>query len=130
MKYKNFKSGLEMYNYIHNGIDLYSKSLGKYIFDYNDAGALCIYSLSPEDVVQLIRDSKENDCDNYWSSFLGWKGSTILDALEYNDDKYRYSNNWELNKLYLKPSLDFCEKTYMIDWVDTRDVNIEYVLSK
>lgn len=116
-----FKSGKEMYDYICEGNDIYSKSEGIYAFVYNDAGAICIYTLDEEDVARLVAESKEHD--DYWGAFLGWKGSNILDEGRYNDDEYRYSEDWEKNKLYLKPSLDFCEETYKVtDWMDCKDV--------
>ena len=116
-----FKSGKEMYDYICEGNDIYSKSERTYAFVYNDAGAICIYTLDDEDVARLVAESGEHD--DYWGAFLGWKGSNILDEGRYNDDEYRYSEDWEKNKLYLKPSLDFCEETYKVtDWVDCKDV--------
>ena len=124
-----FNSGLEMYNYIHDGNDLYSKSLGIYIFDYNDAGALCMYTLYPEDVVELIKDAEKYD--EYWGAFLGWYGSAILEEGKYDDDEHRYSEDENMRALYLKPSLDFCDETYMVDdWLDTKDVTVKYVLSE
>ena len=118
-----FKSGKEMYDYICAGHDIYSKSERTYAFVYNDAGAVCIYTLDDENVARLVAESKEHD--DYWSAFLGWKGSNILDEGRYNDDEYRYSEDWEKRKLYLKPSLDFCEETYKVtDWVDCKDVEV------
>ena len=94
-----------------------------YAFVYNDAGAICIYTLDDEDVARLVAESKEYN--DYWGAFLGWKGSSILDEGRYNDDEYRYAEDWEKNKLYLKPSLDFCEETYNVtDWVDCKDVTV------
>ena len=118
-----FKSGKEMYDYICAGNDIYSKSERIYAFVYNDAGAICIYTLNDGDVARLVAESKEHN--DYWGAFLGWKGSNVLDESRYNDDEYRYSEDWEKNKLYLKPSLDFCEETYKVtDWVDCKDVVI------
>ena len=119
-----FKSGKEMYEYICEGNDIYSEGERTYAFVYNDAGAICIYTLYEEDVARLIEESKEHD--DYWCAFLGWKGSSILDEGRYNDDEYRYSEDWEKRKLYLKPSLDFCEETYEVsDWVDCKDVEVK-----
>lgn len=118
-----FQSGKEMYDYICEGNDIYSESQEVYAFVYNDAGAICVYDLHPEDVVDLVKKSKEYD--DYWAAFLGWKGSNILDDYEYNDDEYRYSEDWEKNKLYLRPSLEFCENAYKVtDWVDCKDVEV------
>ena len=122
-----FKNGREMYDYLL-GRDLYSKSLGIYVFEYNDAHALCTYTLYPEDVVEIIKNNKEHK--DYWAAFLGWKGSSILDDTDYNDNEYRYSEDEAMRNLYLRPSIEFCNETYMVeDWMDTDDVTIEYVLS-
>jgi len=122
MKFKNAK---QMYDYVCKGNDLYSKSNGIYVFVYNDVGAFCVYSLHPEEVVNLIKDSKEYG--DYWGAFLGWKGSTILDDSNY--DKYRYVKDEGKWSLYAKPTLAFCEETYMIDdWMNTNDVTVEYVM--
>ena len=127
-----FANGNEMYDYLrcngdYIGRDLYSKSLGIYVFEYNDAGALCIYSLDPEQVVELVKDSKE--IGEYWAAFLGWKGSAILDDSDYDDDEHRYSDDEKMRNLYLRPSLEFCDETYMVeDWMDTDDVTVEYVM--
>lgn len=118
-----FKSGKEMYDYICEGNDIYSKSERTYTFVYNDAGAICIYTLDDEDVARLVTESKEYN--DYWCAFLGWKGSNILDDGEYDNDEYRYSEDWEKNKLYLRPSLEFCEETYKVtDWIDCKDVEV------
>ena len=118
-----FKSGKEMYDYICAGNDIYSKSERTYAFVYNDAGAICIYTLDDEDVKDLVEKSKQHN--DYWCAFLGWKGSDILDDGEYDNDEYRYSEDWEKNKLYLRPSLEFCEETYKVaDWIDCKDMGV------
>ena len=115
-----------MYDYLCSGRDLYSKSLGTYVFEYNDAHALCTYGLYPEDVEKLIKDSKEYK--DYWGAFLGI-GGYILDNPDY--DEYRYVEDEAKRNLYLKPTLDFCDETYMVeDWMDTEDVTIEYVMKE
>ena len=116
-----FKNGMDMYNCIRAGNDIYSKSEGIYAFVYNDVGAICIYTLDEEDVASLVTESKKHD--EYWATFLGWKGSSILDDGNYNNDEYRYSDDWEKNKIYLKPSLDFCDEKYTsTDWIECGDV--------
>lgn len=130
MEFKKFNSGMEMYEYVHAGNDLYSKSLGTYVFDYNDAGALCNYCLSPEDFAEVIKASEEHDGE-YWAAFLGWYGSAVLDETKYDDDEHRYTSDWELKKLYLAPSLEFCEEVFNTeDWLDTSDVTVEYVMAE
>lgn len=118
-----FNNGLEMYNHIAQGIDLYSKTLGVYIFLYNDAGALCTYELCPESVAELIKTSKEYG--EGWSSFLG-VGGQIYDDIKYNSNEYRYSKNVEQHQLYIQPSLDLCNKLYNVDdWVDINELTNE-----
>ena len=124
---KKFTSGMEMYEFLLSGRDLYSKNMHTYAFVYNDAGAICIYAMYPEDAVELVEKSKEYG--DYWGAFLGWYGSGILDEPKF--DEYRYTDNWELHKLYLEPTLTFCEETYMEeDWMDTDDVTVGYLLGK
>lgn len=123
-----FENGKQMYEYLCSGVDLYSKSTGWYVFEYNDAHALCIYHLSPEEVIELVEDTK--DTDEYWGGFLG-VGGHILDESEYDDDEHRYHEDEAMRALYLRPSLDFCEEMYMVDdWMDTRDITVEYVMEK
>ena len=124
-----FKNGNEMYNYLCSGRDLYSKSLDTYVFEYNDAHALCIYTLQPEDFAEVVEKSKESG--EYWGAHLGWYGSAILDEPDYDDDEHRYNKDEAMRNLYLRPSLDFCEEVYMVeDWMDTEDVTVEYIMEE
>lgn len=117
-----FKSGKEMYDYICAGNDIYSKSEGIYAFVYNDADAIATYGLNEDVVAELIERSKKYN--DYWSAFLGI-GGEIHDDYDY--DEYRYSENWEERKLYLRPSLEFCDDAYKItDWVDCKDVEVNH----
>ena len=123
-----FNSGMEMYDYLCSGRDLYSKSCGVYAFEYNDAHAICIYYLQPEEVVKLIGKGKETG--EYWGGHLG-RGGSILDDPYYDDDDHRYHEEEAMRNLYLRPSLEFCEETFMVeDWMDTDDVTVEYVMGK
>lgn len=120
-----FNSGMEMYECISKGMDLYSKSLNMYVFAYNDAGALCSYTLFPDEVKEILRRKKETN--EYWGAYLGVGGS-ILEESDYDDDEYRYSEGWEKNKLYLAPSLKFCDDLFRVkDWVDTESVTMEFL---
>ena len=56
-----FNSGKEMYDYICKGNDIYSRSEGIYAFIYNDAGAICIYTLDDEDFARVVTEIKEHD---------------------------------------------------------------------
>lgn len=119
-----FKNGTDMYNYLTNGKDLYSRSLGIYVFEYNDAHALCYYNLSPYEVMEILKRREETK--EYWGAYLGI-GGYILDESEYDDDEHRYSEDEAMRKLYLQPSLDFCEELYQTeDWVNTDEVTMLY----
>lgn len=121
-----FKSGLEMYEYLCKKGDLYSKNSNTYAFCYNDAGAICIYSIEPEEAVDLIKKSRESK--EYWGAFLGI-GGFILDDARYDDAEHRYSDDWEKCKLYLNPTLCYCEEHYTVeDWMDTNDVEVSYLM--
>ena len=128
MEFKKFFNGAEMYEYVCSGNDLYSKSLRTYVFVYNDAGALCVYTLEPEEIVELIELGKKNS--EYWGAFLGWKGSEVLDEAEFDNEEYRYSDDENKRRLYLGPSLEFCDVYFCAeDWLDTDDVTKDYVLT-
>ncbi|MBR2401261.1 MAG: hypothetical protein IKB01_00640 [Lachnospiraceae bacterium] len=121
-----FQSEKEMYEYLCSGKDLYSKELGIYIFEYNDAHALCYYYLRPSEVVSLLK--KREETNEYWGAYLGI-GGYILDDPEYDDDEHRYNESEDVRALYIKPSLNFCKDTYMVeDWLCTDDVTPEYVM--
>jgi len=121
-----FENGKQMYDYLCSGKDLYSKSEGVYVFEYNDAHALCTYYLQPEEVADLVEKSKETG--EYWGAHLGC-GGYVLDNP--SCDEYRYVEDEKKRALYLWPSLDFCEGNYSVeDWMDTDDVTVEYVMSE
>ena len=123
-----FESGNEMYEYLCSGRDLYSRRLGIYAFEYNDAHAICIYYLQPEEVVELIKKSKETG--EYWGGHLGWGGS-ILEDPDYDDDEHRYHEDEAMRNLYLRLSLEFCDEMYVVDdWMNTDDVTIKSVMEE
>lgn len=114
-----FNNGMEMYDYLTAGNDLYNTETGDYVFEYNDAHALCVYHLDKDEAKILAEKSKEND--EYWGAYLGPEG-VILDALEYNDDEHRYSENEEMRALYLQSSFAYCEEVFAMEgWIDTKD---------
>ena len=128
MDFKKFKNGTEMYEYLCTGRDLYSKRCGIYAFEYNDAHAICIYHLQPDEIAKLIE--KSNETGEYWGAHLGC-GGNILEEPNYNDEEHRYHKEEAIRNLYLGPSLEFCNNTFSIeDWLDTDDVTEEYVIPK
>lgn len=105
-----FTTAQEMLEFIQDGNDLWSQSAETYVFVYNGAGSICIYSINKEKAKQLASDAKKYD--EYWSAFLGIGGS-IYDDPSYED----YTEDQMSN-------LDLCEELYLIeDWVLTQDVN-------
>ena len=128
MQHITFESARHMYECIAEGNDLYSKELGIYVFVYNEAGALCYYNLSLQEVADILAKQKAAEQEEYWAGFLG-PGGYILDDTEF--DEHRYSGG-ELHDKYIQPSLDFCEQHFAVqDWVLTntpphaRDFNRE-----
>ena len=102
-----FTTAQEMLEFIQDGNDLWSQSAETYVFVYNDAGSICVYSIDKEKAKQLASDAKEYD--EYWSAFLGIGGSI------YDDPSYENYTEDQMN------NLDLCEELYLIeDWVLTQ----------
>lgn len=111
-----FSSGKEMYEVVASGVDLYNENERLYVFAYNDAGALCCYSLNSESARIVAEQAAAGD--EYWGAFLGW-GGDILDDMAY--DRFRYSDVDSERDLYLRPSYEFCEECYSADGWQTTD---------
>lgn len=90
-----FKNWREMYNTLCNGKDLYNPIIGKYVFLYNENGALCIYNLDQEEAINVSKNANGDT----WSSVLG-TGGYILDAMTLN------------KKESLQSSYDFCKENF------------------
>lgn len=90
-----FKNWREMYNTLCNGKDLYNPNIGKYVFVYNENGALCTYNLNQKEAINVAKEANGNT----WSSVLG-TGGCILDAMTLNKEGS------------LQPSYDFCKENY------------------
>ena len=52
-----FKTWEEMYDYLASGRDLYNVLLKKYVFMYNDDGALCAYHIAPDEAKEIATDA-------------------------------------------------------------------------
>lgn len=98
-----FKDSSAMLDTLKDGYDLYSPSLGKYLFVYNDAGSICYYDISVNEMYELITNAlKIND---YVGALLG-PGGFICDDISYEYPPAVYSNQ------------DLCEELYQAqDWV-------------
>lgn len=80
-----FKSGADFYEAINNS-DLYNDERCLYVFLYNEAGAVCVYSIQKEEAEDLENKSKEYD--EYWGAFLGIGGEIYDDPMEFCDEEY------------------------------------------
>ena len=113
-----FTNAQEMYGYLTTGRDLYNKLTRHYVFEYNDAHALCIYCLSREEMIDAAKRVIAQK-EEVISAVLG-TGGTIYDNPEY--DHFRYSDNEGERKLYLKPSIEYCQEWYKSDdWISVEE---------
>lgn len=69
-----FQNGDALYRYLKSGHDLYNPTTGRYLFLYNDAGAVCAYNFSEADAKKLAAQAVKEK--TFWSSLLG-AGGTI-----------------------------------------------------
>lgn len=85
-----FNSPDEMYDTLLNE-DLYSPNLEKYVFQYSEAGAICVYDIGPSYAVSLINESKKTEQPGYLAQFLGAGGMIleVKDAIRYCRDHYK-----------------------------------------
>lgn len=100
---KKFTSRNQMFQLLLQGMDLYNPDLGKYVFCYNDRGAVCTYDMDIDTFCKL-RD--EAVCKHEKISSLLGCGGSILDDARFTGDSV------EERTKYLKPTLEFCNKTY------------------
>ena len=120
-----FNNGQEMRDYLKNG-DLYNPELEIYVYQYNDAGALCTYHVGCEEAGKLANDCRKDN--TYWEEKLG-HGGNVLDDRIYGNPNIMYSSNESQRNLYLKPSIDFCDANYMKDgWVNAKDYEYDQEL--
>lgn len=81
-----FANGQEMYDCLQHG-DLYNEEQEMYVFLYNEDGAVCSYSISPEDAAVL--EKKAYEANEYWGAFLGVGGYIHDDPLSFCADSYK-----------------------------------------
>lgn len=98
-----FGSPSQMLKTLRSGVDLYCPEEEIYIFDYNDKGAVCLYTVFRDEAEELSKMAKE--CDEYWSAFLGPNGEVY--------DPYARTGftPWQL-----------AMKTYRFNWIDCKEV--------
>lgn len=110
-----FSDWQEMYQCLCNGVELYNMETGAFVFQYNDAGALCMYNLSTEYVKEIAARAEEDD--ECWSAYLGTGGNILDDP---NNEEYRYSKDSDKQAMYLMPSYDYCQDNYAHSgWIST-----------
>lgn len=102
-----FVSWIQMYNFLQNEIEMYSPELERYIYLYNDAGAICTYIISKDEAKKLKTLTKAKNLES-WSCLLG-PGGSILDDENYDRDMQ--------TDLYLWPTYDFCKKYFKYEWI-------------
>ena len=67
-----FNSAEGMYHYLCNNGDLYNPVNETYMFQYNEDGAICCYSISEDHAAELAVKSIEDG--EYWGAYLGTGG--------------------------------------------------------
>ncbi len=105
-----FSSAQDMLSYLQDDNYLYNSKTGDYVFRYNSAGSIAVYSaIRQERATQLAMQAEEQgEC---WSALLGPGGSI------YDDPSY------EAFDPALTSNLQWCKDHYLEDgWVDTSDV--------
>ena len=108
MKLKTWE---EMYDCLANGRDLYNVRLKKYVFIYNDDGALCVYNIDANEARKIATAALMDD--ESWSAYLG-AGGAIMDDDSWNRNSYKDK--------YLARSYDFCKAHFEDEgWCDTKD---------
>lgn len=116
---RKFPDWKTMYDYLCAGNDLYNKETGDYVFQYNDAGALCTYNLTAEEASELAAKADKND--EYWGAYLGTGGEVLDDP---NNEEFRYSKDEKERDLYLEPSHAYCKENFAKSgWINTKDFN-------
>lgn len=107
-----FKSGKEMLDLLQTDTDLYNLQTGDYVFRYNEAGSIAVYSLSLKEAEQL--QAKAEAEDEYWGAYLGFGGS-IYDVPESDF----YSNKQA-------SALDYCSEMYDEgEWIRCYDISLK-----
>jgi len=112
-----FKDAKEMHEYLMNSGDLYNKRTGHYVFEYNDAHAICVYSIpSYDEMLKTAKKALKQD-ESLISAVLG-EGGVIYD--DYSHDGYSEDENERA--LYLKPTMGYCHSYFTSqNWIDVRE---------
>lgn len=100
-----FNNAQEMCNYVINECrDLYCKEKELYVFLYNEAGSIAVYSIDEKQAKELQQQSEKYH--DYWGAFLG-PGGEIYDDPTYEDFNPELPSN-----------LDWFKENYQGEWRD------------
>jgi len=102
-----FDSVEELYNTIDGGQDLYCPETKTYMFAYNEAGAVCFYTLSELEFYDLVEEAFEVG-EDYISGLLGIGGGIVDvnliapdgEIIDYDDprfDEFAYTDGYEID---------------------------------
>lgn len=101
-----FETSAKMLEFINDNHDLYSRQAETYIFNYNETGSVCIYSIDEEKAKELATKAKADG--EYWAAFLGTGGHI------YDDPSHDCYHEGQAT------NLDCCESLLQYeDWVLT-----------
>ena len=115
-----FNKEKEMYEHLIYKGDLYNKTTGLYVFEYNDAHALCVYRLTEDEMLSAAKTALLQDKDEHHISSVLGVGGIIYDNPHY--DHLRYSEDAKERVLYLEPSIRFCHEFYKTgEWVNAEE---------
>lgn len=115
-----FNKEKDMYEHLIYKGDLYNKTTGLYVFEYNDAHVLCVYRLTEDEMLSAAKTALLQDKDEHHISSVLGVGGIIYDNPHY--DHLRYSEDEKERILYLEPSIRYCHEFYKIgEWVDAEE---------
>lgn len=105
----HFETAGEMLDLLQDGFDLYSPTIEKYVFLYNESGAIASYNIDNETAIRLSNEPSVllGEC---WSGLLGPGGDIYFDEPDSS-----LSNG-------LCTAMDFCVSFFEEDWILTKDL--------
>ena len=97
-----FLNSEDMLNYIHIAGDVYDVDEEKYLFEYNDKGAIAVYNLAKDRFEKLVKEARKTN--SFISSLLG-AGGSIYDI---PDEAGELESNVDLCRKMWKHSFALC----------------------
>ena len=121
---RTFSSAEEMLSAIQDDEDFYNVTTGVYVFNYNEVGSVCYYTLSMKEAETLqtnsllVNNHGDLYVEEYWGGQLGW-GGLIYDDISY---KGRNPNH--------RTNLDFCKDCFATPgWIRVDPKAVTHVLA-